>query len=160
MGLAEIYDADTGTPTASLVNISARADVGSGANVLIAGFVIQGSQPVQLLLRGVGPALAGSPFDVSGVISEPTIGLYDSSSALIATNTGWGNALNPGSSTVAATVRRATAADMNAVGAFSLPSGSADCAMVASLPAGSYTLELGGINNSTGVGLVEVYLMP
>ncbi|MFZ1054920.1 MAG: hypothetical protein WAN79_04535, partial [Opitutaceae bacterium] len=111
-------------------------------------------------LRGVGPALAASPFDVSGVISQPTIGLYDSSSALIASNTGWGNALNPGSSTVAATVRRATAADMSAVGAFSLPSGSADCAMVAALPTGSYTLELGGINNSTGVGLVEVYLMP
>jgi len=114
---------------------------------------------VQLLLRGIGPTL-GTSFGVAGAIAQPVIGLYDTSSNLIASDTGWGNAPLPGASTVAATVRKATAADMTAVGAFGLTAGTADSAMVATLPAGSYTLELGGANGSTGVGLVEVYLMP
>jgi len=159
VALAEIYDADSGTPTANLVNISARANVGTGANILIAGFVIEGGAPVQLLLRGIGPTL-GTSFGVAGAMAQPVIGLYDSSSTLIASDTGWGNAPLPGASTVAAAVQKATAADMAAVGAFSLAAGTADSAMVATLPAGSYTLELSGANGSMGVGLVEVYLMP
>jgi outer membrane protein assembly factor BamB len=159
VALAEIYDADPGSSSASLVNISARADVGSGADILIAGFVVQGTQPVQVLLRGVGPTLGNSPFNVSGALPSTTVGLYDSTSTLIASNSGWGHSPVAGASTVQATIRQATAADMSGVGAFALPSGSADSAMVATLPAGSYTLELGGVSGSTGVGLVEVYLM-
>ncbi len=159
VALAEIYDADPGTPTANLVNISARASVGSGANVLIAGFVIQGSQPVQLLLRGIGPTLGAAPFNVAGAIAQPTIGLYDSKSTLIASNAVWGTSTVPGASSVSATIRQATSADMTAVGAFGLSPSSADSAMVAILPAGSYTVQLGGNNGSTGIGLVEVYLM-
>jgi outer membrane protein assembly factor BamB/subtilisin family serine protease len=158
VALAEIYDADSGTPSAYLGNISARANVGSGANLLIAGFVIEGSQPVKLLLRGAGPSL--SQFGVAGSIAQPTIGLYDQTSVLIASNTGWGISLGAGTSSVAATVRLATSADMTAVGAFGFNTGSADSAMVATLPAGSYTLQLGGVNGTSGVGLVEVYLMP
>jgi outer membrane protein assembly factor BamB/subtilisin family serine protease len=145
VALAEIYDADTGIPATSLANISARANVGTGANILIAGFVIDGSQPVNLLLRGVGPTL--STFNVAGVISQPEIDLYNSQGVLMQSNTGWnGNAA-------------VTTADTEA-GAFALPAGSADAAMVVSLPAGSYTLQLVGQNGSTGVGLVEVYLLP
>jgi septal ring-binding cell division protein DamX len=119
--------------------------VGTGANILIAGFVIDGSQPVNLLLRGVGPTL--STFNVAGVISQPEIDLYNSQGVLMQSNTGWnGNAA-------------VTTADTEA-GAFALPAGSADAAMVVSLPAGSYTLQLVGQNGSTGVGLVEVYLLP
>ncbi len=158
VGLAEIYDADSGTPTANLVNISARANVGLGANILIAGFVIQGSQPVTLLLRGVGPALA--TYGVSGSIAQPSIGLYTSNSVLVSSNTGWGNPISLGSLAVSAMFRQATSADMIAAGAFALPAGSADSAMVATLPAGSYTLQLTGANGSTGVGLAEVYLVP
>ena len=159
IALAEIYDADTGTPASNLVNISARANVGTGANLLIAGFVISGSQPVQLLLRGVGPTLGSAPFNVSGVLAQPVINLYDSSSVLIASNKGWGNPSVAGASTVSVTIRQATAGDMSAVGAFKLADGSADSAMVATLPAGSYTLQMSGSNSTTGVGLVEVYLM-
>lgn len=159
IALAEIYDADSGTPATNLINISARANVGTGANLLIAGFVISGSQPVQLLLRGVGPTLGSAPFNVSGVLAQPVINLYDSSSVLIASNKGWGSPSVAGTSTVSATIRQATAADMSAVGAFALTAGSADSAMVATLPAGSYTLQMSGSNSTTGVGLVEVYLM-
>jgi hypothetical protein len=146
VALAEIYDADTGVPSTKLVNISARANVGTGANILIAGFVIQGSAPVKVLLRGVGPTLAGAPYSVSGTIAQPEIDLYNSSNVVIQTNKGWANDAS------------VTAADTQA-GAFALTSGSADAAMVATLSPGSYTLQMSGQNATTGVGLVEVYLL-
>jgi YVTN family beta-propeller protein len=160
IALVEIYDADTGIPTASLVNISARASIGAGGNLLIAGFVVEGNGPVQVLLRGVGPTLAVAPFNVPGAISNTTLALYDSTGALIAKNLGWGNPLAPGASTVSATVKLASPADMSSVGAFALSAGSADSALVAILPPGAYTVQVSGMNGSTGVGLAEVYLFP
>jgi outer membrane protein assembly factor BamB/subtilisin family serine protease len=160
VALAEIYDADPGSTTASLLNLSARASVGTGGNILIGGFVIEGTQPAQVLLRGVGPTLANAPFNLTGVLEQPSVGLYDSTGAVISSNTGWGNAPVAGPSTVQATVRQATASDMSGVGAFALPIGSADSAMITTLPAGSYTLELSGVSGTTGVGLIEIYLMP
>jgi outer membrane protein assembly factor BamB/subtilisin family serine protease len=146
VALAEIYDADTGVPATNLINISARANVGTGSNILIAGFVVQGSQPVKVLLRGVGPTLAGAPYNVTGTIAQPEIDLYNQSNVVIQSNKGWAND---------ATV---TAADTQA-GAFALAANSVDAAMVATLSPGSYTLQLVGQNGSTGVGLVEVYLL-
>jgi hypothetical protein len=157
--MAEIYDADTGSSTAYLANLSARANVGTGGNILIAGFVVAGDQPVTVLLRGVGPTLSQAPFSVSDALTATSIGLYDSTSVLIASNTGWGNNTVPGTSTAAVTVRPATASDMSGAGAFSIPASSADSAMVATLPAGSYTLELSGPGAAPGIGLVEVYLL-
>jgi outer membrane protein assembly factor BamB len=159
IALAEIYDADTGSSTAYLANLSARANVGTGGNILIAGFVVAGDQPVTVLLRGVGPTLSQAPFSVSDALTATSIGLYDSTSVLIASNTGWGNNTVPGTSTAAVTVRPATASDMSGAGAFSIPASSADSAMVATLPAGSYTLELSGPGAAPGIGLVEVYLL-
>jgi outer membrane protein assembly factor BamB/septal ring-binding cell division protein DamX len=156
VALAEIYDADPPSSPSYLANLSARADVGSGGGILIGGLVVDGG-PVTVLLRGVGPTLAS--YGVTGALTAPSIGLYDSSGTLIASNTGWANATSPGASTAAVTFRPATAADMANAGAFSLPTGSADSAMVAALPAGSYTLQLSGSSGSTGIGLVEVYLL-
>jgi outer membrane protein assembly factor BamB len=147
VALAEIYDADPTSTTASLVNISARADVGTGGNILIAGLVIEGSLPAQVLLRGIGPALGAAPFNVSGVLAQPQINLYNSAGTVIQSNAGWGG-----------TAALSTA--FSQVGAFGLPANSADAAMIATLPAGNYTLELSGVNGTTGVGLVEVYLIP
>jgi len=146
VALAEIYDADTGIPATQLINISARANVGTGANILIAGFVIEGNQPVTLLLRGVGPTLGGAPFNVAGVLAQPEIDLYNQSNVIIQTNKGWANSAS------------IVTADKQA-GAFALATGSADAAMVATLAPGAYTLQLVGQNGATGVGLVEVYLL-
>jgi hypothetical protein len=153
--MAEIYDADTSASTARLVNVSARAFVGTGGNVLIAGFVVVGTAPETVLLRGVGPALAG--FGVAGVLANPRLTIYDSASSPIATDIGWGNAATPGSSTVSASIGPVTAAIMGGAGAFALPAGSADCAMVATLQPGAYTVEISGLNDSTGISLIEVY---
>lgn len=146
-------------PTSRLVNISTRAQVGTGGSIAIAGIHVDGASGVTktVLVRGIGPAL--SQFGLSGVLASPTIAVYDTSGAVIVSNTGWGNAPVAGPSSVAAAFRQATAADMSQVGAFSLASGTADSAVVVSLPSGSYTIELSGVNAAVGIGLVEVYEM-
>jgi hypothetical protein len=160
VALAEIYDADGGVSPAQLNNVSARAAVGTGANVLIAGFVIAGNASLQVLLRGDGPSLAVPPFNVPNALAAPLLQLYDSTGKVIASNSAWGTPPIPGNSAVVATVSQATVASMNTVGAFSLISGSNDAAMVVTLPAGAYTAILSGVGNTTGVGLVEVYVEP
>jgi hypothetical protein len=133
------------TSTSRLINISTRAQVGTGGNILIPGFVIGGSGTETLLIRGDGPSLA--TFGLTGVLAQPTLSVYDSSGTVIASNTGWGTNSNPA-------LIASTAAS---VGAFSFTSGSADCALIVSLPAGAYTVQVAGVNNTTGVALAEVY---
>ena len=131
-------------PTGRLVNISTRAQVGTGGNILIPGFVIGGTGMETLLIRADGPAL--TPFGVAGALAEPSLSVY-SGSTLVASNTGWGTGTN--ASQIASTAA--------AVGAFALPSGSADCALIVSLPPGSYTVQVSGVGNTTGIALAEVY---
>lgn len=145
VALAEFYDADAISASSRLINVSARAQVGTGNNVLIAGFVINGSGSDTLLLRGVGPSLAQS--GITSPLAAPRIIVYDSQGAVVASNDGWQN--NTAIATAAATV-----------GAFALTPGSADSALLITLPTGAYTVQLSGANNTTGVGLIEVYEMP
>jgi hypothetical protein len=156
--LVEAYDADTGTPPARFINLSARSEAGTGSQTLTAGFVISGSGTETVLIRGDGPAL--SAFGVTGVLATPTLTLFDSSSQAVATNTGWGNASTRGASSVQASTAKATSAVFTEVGAFQLPANSADCALVVSLPPGAYTAQVTGVNNTTGVALVEIYEVP
>jgi hypothetical protein len=161
VALAEIYDSDTGTPTARLINISSRANAGTGANVLIAGFVIGGAGSEKVLIRGIGPALAA--YGLTGVLATPQLTLYDSAGNIVATNlNGWSNPPALGAAPVAASaaVQAASAAVMASVGAFTLNPSSADTAMVATLPAGSYTAQVAGANSTTGISLIEVYEVP
>jgi hypothetical protein len=133
--------------TGQFINVSCRNFVGTGANVLVGGLVITGPAGVakDVLIRGVGPTLA--QYGVTGVLAQPVLSVYDSSNKLIATNAGWGNNTN-------ASVIQSTSV---AVGAFALPEGSADSALLLSLVPGSYTVQVNGVANSTGNGLVEVY---
>ena len=158
IALAEIYDADPGTPPARLANISARGYVGTGADILIGGFVIGGSTPETVLIRGDGPELI--PQGVTGTLANPVLTLFDSSNAVIATNTGWGNVSVAGNSSVQAGIQPATAAVMSEVGAYPLAAGSADCAIIAILPTGNYTFEVTGVGGTSGVGLIEIYEVP
>ncbi len=143
---------------ARLINVSTRGYVGIGGQTLIGGFVVSGAASETMLLRGDGPTLAA--FGVSGSLASPQLVLFDSAGKVIATNTGWGNSPVDGPSTVHATIRQATSVDFAAVGAFGLSSGSADCAMVATLPPGNYTIQVAGVGNTTGIGLVEAYEDP
>jgi hypothetical protein len=137
------------------VNIAARCFVGTGASIAISGMVISGNTSAQVLIRGVGPTL--SLYGITGALAQPSITLEDSSGTNIVSDTGWGNQLVVGTSTVAASYRLATAADMTKAGAFSLNPGTADSAMVVTLPPGTYTVELSGVGSSSGTGLAEIY---
>ncbi len=154
VALAELYDAtaeSSATPTSPrLVNLSARAQVGTGGNVLIAGFVIGGTTAKTVLVRGSGPALGA--FGISGALPDPLLQLFqgnsNGSSTLVASNAGWG-----GDAQIASTAA--------SVGAFAWSVvGTPDSALLVTLPPGAYTAELSGASGDTGVGLIEVYEVP
>jgi hypothetical protein len=146
VALAEVYDVTpAGTFTSAsphLTNLSARVQVGTGGNVLIAGFAIGGSSAVTVLIRASGPALV--PLGVTGVLPDPQLQLF-SGQTLLAGNFGWGG--NAQISTRAASV-----------GAFAWGSTTSnDSALLITLPPGSYTAEVSGQAGDTGDALVEVY---
>jgi hypothetical protein len=152
VALMEIYDA-SGTPgnpaaipSARLGNVSARSAVGTGSGILIAGFAVNENSRA-VLIRGVGPALAA--FGVSGTLANPQLRIFQGSQP-IAENDNWSAVSNAAAITSAAA----------SVGAFPLASGSADAALLLTLPPGSYTAQISGVNNATGVALVEVYEVP
>jgi hypothetical protein len=124
-----------------LRNLSSRGFVGAGERVFVAGFVIGGSVPKSVLIRGIGPSLGA--FGVSGTLANPELSLFRSG-ALVDQNADWGG--NP-----------AIAAASASVGAFPLTASSLDAALLVSLPPGIYTAVLSGASAGTGVGLVEVY---
>jgi hypothetical protein len=146
VALAEVYEVAPGDP--ELINISTRAFVGTGANVAIAGIIVTGSQPAKILVRAVGPTL--SQFGVAGTLAAPTLSLVDSSGKTIASNAGWSTNTNAS----------AVAAETTQVGAFALPQGSADSAVLVTLAPGSYTAVVGGANGTTGIALIEAYQSP
>ncbi|MGA2692925.1 MAG: hypothetical protein ABSF76_11215, partial [Opitutaceae bacterium] len=92
-----------------------------------------------------GPAL--TQFGVSGALAKPQLALYDSGNNTLQANTGWGGGANLSQA-------------FTQVGAFSLPAGSADSAILVTLPPGAYTAEVSGVNSSTGVALAEIYEVP
>ncbi len=152
VALAEVFDADGGAPANRLVNLSARAFSGPGFGVLIGGFVIAGTTPLTVVVRGDGPVLTS--FGLSGVLTDTTLTL-SSSSGTIATNSGWGNAATLGSAAIV--VQPLTAALSARVHAFALPPASADSGMVVTLPPGAYTAGVSGTGGASGVALVEIY---
>jgi kumamolisin len=155
VALAEVYELSTTAPEL-LVNISSRCFVGTGSGVAICGFAIGGFQPMEVLVRGIGPGL--SAFGLSAtLLPQPSIEVFDSTSIAIATDTGWGHQPVAGPSSVAATFRQATAADMSTAGAFALTPGSADSAIVLTLPPGDYTVVVSGVGDTAGTALAEVY---
>lgn len=149
IALVEVYDTTTEanfvSGAARLVNISARAQVGTGANILIAGFVIDGPTARTVLIRASGPAL--SAFGVGGALSDPKLDLL-AGSQVLASNTGWG-------------ADAGIAAESASVGAFSWgSSATSDSAMLVTLPPGPYTAQVSGAAGDTGISLVEVYEVP
>jgi len=154
VALAEVYDAGPagagGGLAPHLINVSTRAKVGSGGNILIAGFVIGGATSKTVLIRASGPALTA--FGVTGVLADPSLALYqsngDGSSTLVRSNTGWA-----GDAEIASIAA--------AVGAFSWgPDATPDSAVLVTLSPGAYTVEVSGTSGDAGIALVEVYDVP
>lgn len=122
-----------------LTNVSSRAKVETGADVVIGGFVVDGTTHKRMLLRAVGPSLAA--YGVTGSLSAPTLELYDDQGRSLANNTGW--TTNPFKSDILVTGLA--------------PSSPADSALIVTLRPGAYTAKVSGSNSAVGVALVEVY---
>lgn len=152
VALIELYDIDTLTPFSSqkVMNVATRGVVGTGQAQLIAGFVISGNTPKKVLIRGVGPTLGAAPFNVPGVLADPILRLVRSDNLVVRENDNWETGNDTMLLTQAAT----------GVGAFALPAGSRDAAILINLPPGVYTAQLTGAGTTTGVGLIEVYEVP
>ncbi len=153
--IAEIYDSTPpGTFTAltpRLVNASVRKQMQAGS-LLTAGFVIGGTGTRTILVRVIGPTLTG--FGVGGAMENPKLDLY-SGQTVIASNDEWGTPLGPNSSSAFSITAASTAA-----GAFALPSGSKDAALLVTLPPGSYTAQVRSVDGASGSALVELYEVP
>jgi len=154
IALVELFDTDTaqpGTPEfdaqPKLFNVSARAQAGTGENVLIAGFVLNGNMPRRLLLRGIGPTLAG--FGVPGVLPNPQLKLFDNSGKVIAENDDWSTAPN-GSAILAANGTKLGTLTLDA----------RDAVLLVTLAPAAYTVQVSGVNGTSGVALIEIYDSP
>jgi len=142
LALLEVYDV---SGPARLINLSTRSFVGTGSSILITGVVVApGSENRKLLVRAAGPAL--SAFGLTGLLSDPSISLLNSRNVQIASNDNWGS----GSSA-------AIAAAGTQVGAFAFPVGSRDASLIADLAPGSYSIQVSGVGNASGLALVEMY---
>ena len=150
---AALTETNTSNP-GRLINLSARALVGTGNNILIGGFGVGGAGTKQLLVRGVGPAL--STFFTTELVT-PELVMLDNVGAVVATNIGWGNAPVAGASTASESPVDATTNLMNSLGAYTINPGSADTAMVLTMPAGNNTAQISGVGSTTGIALCEIY---
>ena len=127
-------------PGPNITNFSARASVQTGPGVTIAGFIISGTGPKSVVLRGLGPTLSPPPFNVSGTLADPTLQLFDGGGHPFWFNDNW---KDPQQAQIQATGLAAPN---------ELESG-----ILQILQPGNYTAILSGKNGTTGVGLVEVY---
>ncbi len=158
--LLEVYDASDSAATSSprLRAMSTRGFIDNSGNVVVGGLAIAGSQPVRLIVRGVGPNLAKA--GVGGVLANPNLNIYNSANVLIAQNNNWQTPVTINASFPGASAAEITAASA-AVGLTAYDSGSLDAATVITLPPGVYTMQVGSADATlTGVGMVEIYLLP
>lgn len=126
------------THSDQLLNISTRLRVEPGDHALIGGFIVTGSEPKKIIVRGIGPSL--SAFGVPGVLLDPALELYDGKGGLIFANDNW---------------RESQESTIQATGL--APTDDRESAIVRTLSPGSYTAVLRGKNNTSGVGLVDAY---
>jgi uncharacterized delta-60 repeat protein len=134
IGVVEAYDLDRAADS-KLANISTRGLVQTEDNVLIGGLIVLGGNPLEVVVRAIGPSLA-----VSGALEDPTLELRNGNGVLIASNDNWRS--DQEEEITATTIP---------------PSNDLESAIVRSLAPGNYTAIVRGVNDTTGVALVEVY---
>jgi hypothetical protein len=142
VALVEVYDLNQ-TVDSKLANLSTRAFVSTSEDIVIAGFLLSDeSASNTVVVRGIGPSLAPGSFPVSAVLANPMLELRDSNGTLLIANNDWQD--NP-----------VQAAEITAAGL--APTNNLESSIAAILPPGLYTALLSGVNNGTGIGIVEVY---
>jgi len=140
VALVEVYDLGS-SGVSKLANISTRAFCGTGSNIVIAGFILGSSSASdRIVLRGLGPSLGAA--GVPDALADPTLELRDANGTLLVADNDWQD--NP-----------LQASEITAAGL--APGNELEAAIAATLPPGLYTTLLAGLNDGTGVALVEVY---
>jgi sugar lactone lactonase YvrE len=144
LGLVELFDLGP-ADVSGITNVSARHVIGSGADSSFTlGFTIEGPVAKTVLIRGIGPALATAPFNLGDALSDPTLAVFRGAQQ-IAENNNWDASL---------------AAVFPLVGAFALPSGSKDAALLLTLAPGGYSTVLNAVGSAVGDAMIEIYEVP
>jgi hypothetical protein len=138
----DLSDSDRGTVAGNTANVSTRALVETGDNIMIGGIILRGGNlPALVVARGIGPSLVAA--GIPNALTDPTLELRDQNGLLIASNDDW---------------KQTQEADLRAIGL--APQNDAESAIVIRLPAGAYTAILRGKSGGTGVGVVEMFNVP
>jgi len=139
IGLIEVYE--MGQAGSRLMNISTRGFVGTGNNVMIGGLILTGTDPATIVFRAIGPSLAGA--GIQTPLVDPTLDLFNSQGTKIANDNNWKDS------------------QQSAIQATGLaPSDDHEAALLVDLNPGNYTAIVSGVNNTTGVALIEAYHLP
>jgi len=133
-------------PPAFAANVSTRLPVGNGQNVLIGGFIIQGTAPKRVVIRAIGPSLNGF---VAGALQDPKLELHDATGALIAGNDNWR------STQIGGLIQADQSIDITGSGV--APTNDAESAILATLSPGGYTAVVQSASSLAGIALVEIY---
>jgi hypothetical protein len=137
----------TQTSQSNLGNISTRSLVQTGEHVMIGGFIVQGSGPKRVIIRAIGPEL--TQYGITDELTNPRLELHNGTGALIATNDDWQTTILGG------IITSNQVSDIQNSGR--APTAASESVIIADLQPGNYTAIVSGVNNTAGVGLVEVY---
>jgi hypothetical protein len=140
IGVVELYDLSSSDP-AELGNLSVRADVQTGDNVLFNGIILSGGTPKRILFRALGPSIAVNGNPLPGALQDPTLEVHDANGLLLLSNDNWKDAPNR--------------AEIQATGL--APTDDRESAILLTLPASNYTSIVRGKNGTTGIALAETY---
>jgi hypothetical protein len=146
VALVEVYDLSPGT-TSLLGNLSTRGPVQTGDNVMIGGFIVQGAGTKRVIVRAIGPEL--TQYGITDPLANPTLELHNGSGALIGFNNDWQTTI------IGGVITSDQVSDIQNSG--HVPTAASESAIIANLQPGNYTAIVRGVNNTTGVALVEVY---
>jgi hypothetical protein len=146
VALVEVYDLALEAPSI-LFNISTRSFVQTGDNVMIGGFIVHGTGPQRVIIRAIGPEL--SQYGVPDPLQNPTLELHNGTGALIGRNDNWRTTI------IGGVITQDQLQEIRSSG--HAPGDGRESAIIADLLPGNYTAIVRGVNNTTGVALVEVY---
>ena len=146
VALVEVYDLSPAT-TSILGNISTRSFVQTGENVMIGGFIVQGTGRKRVIIRAIGPEL--TQYGITNALANPRLELHNGTGALIGANDNWQTTILGG------IITSNQVSDIQNSG--HAPTAVSESAIIADLQPGNYTAIVRGVNNTTGVALVEVY---
>jgi len=132
-----------------LGNIDTRSFVQTGDNVMIGGFIVQGTGTKRVIIRAIGPELGAPPYNLPGALADPTLELHNAAAGLIGSNDNWQTTI------IGGIITSSQVSDIQSSGL--APTDASESAIIADLAPGNYTAIVSGVGNTTGVALVEVY---